>query len=120
MDSVPESRAANAPARSGEFALLRLVQELGADGVPLCREFAEMMLVDIAADASPFVSRSAAAELMSEPPTDAERAAARVLSTLAMYVRDARRDDGGLLDLMSGTARYVARFESYLVERTTG
>lgn len=119
MESVPEGRAERAAARSGEFELLRIVQELGADGVPLCREFAEMMLVDVASEASPFMSSSAAVELMREPTTRAEDAAARLLSTIALYVRDVQPDDAELLDLMSGTARYIARFESYLVERTT-
>jgi hypothetical protein len=117
MDSSSNRRGANAIAPAGDFSLLQLVQELGADGVPLCREFAEMMLVDIAADASPFASTAAAVELMSEPPTKAEDTAVRVLAEIAIHARDAQQDDDALLVLMSQTARYVARFESYLAER---
>jgi hypothetical protein len=117
MESMPGRRAVHA-AESGEFSLLRLAQELSAEGVPLCREFAEMMLVDIAGDAVPYMSSSAAAELMSEPPTRAEKTATGLLATVAMYVRDAQLDDEAIGELLGGTARYVARFESYLAERT--
>ena len=117
MDSLPGRRAVHA-AKSGDFSLLRLVQELSADGVPLCREFAEMMVVDIAGDAVPCMSRSAAVELMSEPPTRAENAATGLLAAVALYVRDAQLDDEAIAELLGGTARYVARFESYLAERT--
>jgi|tagenome__1003787_1003787.scaffolds.fasta_scaffold19115044_2 hypothetical protein len=117
MDRIPERRVENA-APSGDVSLLRLVQQLGADGVPLCREFAEMMLVDIAGDADPMVSSYAAVELMSEPPTRAEDAAARLLTAVARFVRDEQLDDESLGTLLSGAARYLARFESYLAERT--
>jgi hypothetical protein len=92
MDGVPERRAGSA-APSGDFSLLRLVQERGAEGVPLCREFAEMMLVDIAADVDPMVSSYAAVELMSEPQTRAENVAASLLVSVARFVRDQQPDD---------------------------
>jgi hypothetical protein len=79
---------------------------------------AEMMLVDIAGDAVPYMSSSAVAELMSEPPTRAELATAGLLATVVTYVRDAQLDDDAIDELLGGTARYVARFESYLAERT--
>jgi hypothetical protein len=101
-----------------EISLMRLVQELGAEGVPLCDEFAEMILVDVAADAPEFLRGGAAGELMDEPATEAEQTAARVLWAVVMYARKAELTDDELLALMSRAARYVSRFESYVAERT--
>ncbi len=101
-----------------EISLMRLVQELGADGVPLCDEFAEMILVDVAADAPEYLRGGAAGELMDEPATEAELTAARILWAVVAFAREAQLDDDALRALMSRAARYVSRFESYVAERT--
>ena len=101
-----------------ESSLMRLVQDLGAEGVPLCDEFAEMILVDVAADAPEFLRGGAAGELMDEPATDAEQTAARVLWAIVQHARDAQLTDEATFALLRRAARYVSRFESYVAERT--
>jgi hypothetical protein len=100
-----------------EISLLRLVQQLGAEGTPLCDEFAEMIHVDAAADAPAFLRRGAAGELMDEPATGAEQTAARILCAVVVYAREAELDNDALVALMRRAARYVSRFESYVAER---
>ena len=101
-----------------EISLMRIVQDLGVQGTPLCEEFAEMILVDVAADAPEYLRGGAAGELMDEPPTEAEQTAARILLAVIKYAREAELDDDAIFALMSRAARYVSRFESYVAERT--
>jgi hypothetical protein len=95
-----------------------LVQDLGAQGVPLCREFAEMILVDVAADVPPLMRGGVGADFMDQPVTEAEMTAACVVAGAAAHARDAQLDDAALFALMTRATVYAARFESYLVERT--
>jgi hypothetical protein len=118
MGSNPRRRRGEVAAEGRELSLLRLVQDLGAQGVPLCREFAEMMLVDVAADAPELLRGGVGAQLMDEPVTEAEMTAACVVAGAAAYARDAQLDDAALFALMARATVYAARFESYLVERT--
>jgi hypothetical protein len=101
-----------------EISLMTLVRDLGVDGTPLCDEFAEMILVDVADDAPEYLRAGAAGELMDEPATEAEQTAARILSAVIMYAREAQLDDAELFALISRLARYISRFESYVAERS--
>ena len=100
-------------------ALLGFARELRDGGMPLCEEFAEMILVDWAEDALAVYPTEAAAELFAEPMTAAESASTLVLATAAARARDAGLDDESLLRLMALATVFVARFESYLAERGT-
>jgi hypothetical protein len=97
-------------------ALLAFANELQADGVPLCEEFAEMILLERDAQHAGD-ERRVAAELFAEPMTAAESASTLVLATAAARARDAGLDDESLLRLMAVATVFVARFESYLAER---
>jgi hypothetical protein len=98
-------------------ALLRFAQELHEAGVPLCEEFAEMILLERAENELAGCAGGAAAQLVSEPMTAAESASTLVLATAAARARDAGLDDEALLRLMAVATVFVARFESYLAER---
>lgn len=98
--------------------LLALAETLESSGVPLCGEFAEMVLADMSAEPRTVCASPMAAELLLEPMTDAESTAARVLSSVTRHVRDVQLDDEQLERLMSLATVYVARFESYLAERS--
>jgi hypothetical protein len=100
-------------------ALLGFARELHDGGIPLCEEFAEMILVDWADDNLAVFPSEAAAELFAEPMTAAESASTLLLATAAARARDAGLDDESLLRLMARAAVFVARFESYLAERDT-
>lgn len=100
-------------------ALLEFARELQAGGIPLCEEFAEMILVDRANENLAVSPRQPAAALVAEPMTGAESASTLVLATAAARARDAGLDDESLLRIMALATVFVARFESYLAERGT-
>ena len=97
-------------------ALLAVVAQLAAEGVPLSDLLGEMITASAEpADAAPAVP---AADLLSEPMTAAESVATLLLATTAARARDARLDDEALLRVMALAAVLVARFETYLAERS--
>ena len=98
-------------------ALLAFTRELHEGGIPLCEEFAEVILLDWSDDKLAVSPTEAAAELFAEPMTAAESASTLVLATAAARARDAGLDDESLLRVMALAAVFVARFESYLAER---
>jgi hypothetical protein len=98
-------------------ALLSLVEELGDGGLPLCEEFAEMILASAAADSRALSPSPAAAAVVSEPMTGAESVGALLLATTAARARDAAVDDETLLRTMALATVLVARFDTYLAER---
>ena len=98
-------------------ALLAFAGELHDAGIPLCEEFAEMILVHLADDTHAVAPSRAVAELFAEPMTAAESVSTLVLATAAARARDASLDDESLLRLMALAAVFAARFESYLAER---
>jgi len=69
--------------------------------------------MDSAGDVTPGV-----AELLREPMTAAESVGTMLLATAAARARDADLDDEALLRLMALAAKLVARFETYLAERS--
>ena len=99
--------------------LLAFARELRDGGVPLCEEFAEMVMVDRADDKLAASASRAVVELFAEPMTAAESASTLVLATAAARARDAGLDDESLLRLMALATVFAARFESYLAERGT-
>ena len=60
----------------------------------------------------------AVADLLSESMTAAESVGTLMLATLAAQARDSRVDDTSLLKVMAVAAILVARFETYLAERS--
>jgi hypothetical protein len=99
--------------------LLAFAGELHDGGIPLCEEFAEMILVQLADDKHAVSPSLAVAELFAEPMTAAESVSTLVLATAAARARDAGLDDESLLRLMALATVFAARFESYLAERGT-
>jgi hypothetical protein len=98
--------------------LLAFAKTLEASGVPLCGAFAEMVLADMSAEPRAVSATPMAADLLLEPMTDAEATASRILLAVARHARDAQLDDEKLERLMSLATVYIARFESYLAERS--
>jgi hypothetical protein len=98
-------------------ALLAVVAQLGAEGVPLSDLLGEMIASSAElteGDSAP----SAVADLLSEPMTAAESVGTLLLATTAARARDAGVDDERLLRVMALAAVLVARFETYLAERS--
>jgi hypothetical protein len=90
---------------------------LRADGVPLADMMSELIIAsadleDVA------VMPKAVADLLSESMTAAESVGTLLLATTAAQARDAQIDDTALLRVMALAAILVARFETYLAERS--
>jgi hypothetical protein len=103
---------------SPHAALRAVVEQLDVEGVPLSDLLGEM----IAASAALAVDVGAAppaADLLSEPMTAAESVGTLLLATTAARARDARVDDEALLRVMALAAVLVARFETYVAERSS-
>ena len=96
-------------------SLLEIIADL--DGVAHAQELAEMVLVRDGALA--VIPSAAAYDLVSEPMTPAEETAARLLCAIAFHARDAGLSDREITRLVSAATVYVARLETYIVERTT-
>jgi hypothetical protein len=97
--------------------LLAFAEALEASGVPLCGEFAEMVLADMSAEPHAVCASPVAADLLLEPMTEAESTASRILVAAARHARDVHLNDEKLERLMCLATVYVARFDSYLAER---
>jgi hypothetical protein len=97
--------------------LLAFAEALEASGVPLCGEFAEMVLADMSAEPRAVCASTMAADLLLEPMTEAESTASCILFAAARHARDLQLNDEKLERLMSLATVYVARFDSYLAER---
>jgi hypothetical protein len=98
--------------------LVAIADALDASGEQYCASFAEMVLADMSAEPHTVCPVRAATELLLEPMTSAEATAAKIMFTAAVHARDARLDDESLRRLMTLATVYVARFESYLAERS--
>ena len=98
--------------------LVALASVLESRGVPLCQEFAEMVRADMSAEPYSVCGAWAATELLLEPMTTAEATAAQMLLAAATHARETQVDDDSLQRLTALLAVYVARFESYLAERS--
>jgi hypothetical protein len=98
--------------------LVAFAEALHLNGSPLCQEFAEMVRADMSAEPYEVCPVRAATDLLLEPMTRAEQTAAQILIAAAKHAREARLDDASLQRLMSLATVYVARFESYLAERS--
>lgn len=98
--------------------LVAIASVLEARGVPLCEEFAEMVRSDMSAEPYSVCRARAATELLLEPMTTAEATASQMLLAAFTHARETQLDDEGLPRLMALLAVYVARFESYLAERS--
>lgn len=98
-------------------ALLAVVAQLATEGVPLSDLLGEMIAAsaELAEDTSVV---PAVADLLSEPMTAAESVGTLLLATTAARARDARVDDEALLRVTALAAVVVARFETYLAERS--
>ena len=108
---LEDSRAA---CRKTDSALLAVAEDLELLGVPLCKEFAEMILVANALDAE---DSSAHAEILAEPPTAAEEAAAQVVYAVTTLAHRPGVPEEVARALTRRLAFFTARFESYLAER---
>ena len=98
--------------------LLAFAEALESTGVPLCCEFAEMVLADMSAEPHAVCATPIAADLLLEPMTAAESTASRILFAAARYARNVQLSDEKLERLMCLATVYVARFDSYLAERS--
>ena len=98
-------------------ALLAVVEQLRAEGVP-CSDLLGEMIDASSAGADDPAMVPAVADLLSEPMTAAESAGTLLLATTAARARDSRIDDEALLRVMARAAVVVARFETYLAERS--
>ncbi|HET9730889.1 MAG TPA: hypothetical protein VFR41_15765 [Acidimicrobiia bacterium] len=104
-------------AAAPDSVIAAIAEDLELFGVPLCQEFAEMVYVARAENPRACAPSSAAADVLSEEPTPAERSAAEVLYALATLARRVDLDDAALRTLAGRVAFYLARFETYLAER---
>ena len=107
-------------AEHGAAVLGRVIAELEADGVANAAEFAEMLRADADIEPTRHAATDAAAALMLEPITTGETLVARVLTETLTRIRDAHLDDATIERLMTLTAVYAARFDTYLAERRAG
>jgi len=98
--------------------LVAIASVLESRGVPLCIEFAEMVRTDMSAEPLSVCGARAATELLLEPMTTAEATASQMLLAAVTHARETQLDDDALPRLMALLAVYVARFESYLAERS--
>jgi hypothetical protein len=103
--------------RATDNALLAVAEDLELLGVPLCKEFAEMILVANAPDAEAVAPTVAGAEILSEPPTAAEQTAAQVLYAVSTLVHRPDVPEEVARAMAGRLAFFTARFESYLAER---
>jgi hypothetical protein len=98
-------------------ALLAVTEQLRSEGVPLADMMSE--LVGTAAEIGEItVLPKPVADLLAEPMTGAESVGTLLLATLAAHARDSQIDDESLLRVMALAAILVARFETYLAERS--
>ncbi len=103
---------------SPHAALLAVTEQLQAESVPMSDLLSEMIVASAALDeGSPVML--AVAELLSEPMTAAESVGTLVLATTAARARDAQIDDESLIRVMALASVLVARFETYLAERSS-
>ena len=102
---------------SPHAALLAVAEQLKTECVPMSDLLSEMIVASSEVDhTSPLVL--AVEELLSEPMTAAESAGTLLLATTAARARDAAIDDKSLLRVMALATVLVARFETYLAERS--
>jgi hypothetical protein len=98
-------------------ALLTVVEQLRADGVPLADMMSELIIASADLEDVAIMPK-AVADLLSESMTAAESVGTLLLATTAAQARDAQIDDTALLRVMALAAILVARFETYLAERS--
>jgi hypothetical protein len=98
-------------------ALLAVVELLRAEAVPMSDLLREMIVASSRID-DISVLPDAVAELLVEPMTAAESVSTLMLATTAARARDAQVDDEALIRVMALAAVLVARFETYLAERS--
>jgi len=98
-------------------ALLAVVEQLRDDGVPLADKMSEFIIASADLDDIAVLPK-AVADLLGESMTGAESVGTLMLATLAAQARDSRLDDTALLKVMAVAAILVARFETYLAERS--
>lgn len=103
---------------SPHAALLAVGELLCSEGVPLSDLLCEMIAASSVA-VGPSSTMSAVGELMSKPMTAAESVGTLLLATTAARARDAQVGDEALLRVLALAAVLVARFETYLAERST-
>lgn len=103
--------------RTTDNALLAVAEDLEIMGVPLCKEFAEMILVENAPDATAVAPTVAGAEILAEPPTAAEQTAAQIVYAMSTIVHRPGVPDEVRRAVARRLAYFTARFESYLAER---
>lgn len=117
MESRLGSGVGNIAWESPHRALLELVERLRDDGVPLADKMSEFIVASADLDDISVLPK-AVADLLSESMTAAESVGTLMLATLAAQARDTRIDDASLLKVMAVAAILVARFETYLAERS--
>ena len=103
--------------RTTDSALLAVAEDLELLGVPLCKEFAEMILVANAPHGTEVAPTAAGAEFLAEPATDAEKTAAQVIYAVSTIAHRPGVPEQVTRALMRRLAFFTARFESYLAER---
>jgi hypothetical protein len=91
---------------------------LRAEGVPLADKMSELVVASADIDDIGVVLPKAVTDLLAESMTGAESVGTLMLATLAAQARDSRVDDTSLLRVMALAAILVARFETYLAERS--
>jgi hypothetical protein len=106
-----------ATCRATDSALLAVAEDLELVGVPLCKEFAEMILVANATDAAAVAPTVAGAEILDPPMTDAEKTAAQVVYAVSTLAQRPGVPEEVARALARRAAYFTARFESYLAER---
>jgi hypothetical protein len=97
-------------------ALLTFAEQLRSEAVPLGDLLCEMISASAAVETGAL--GPAVADLLSEPMTAAESVGTLMLANIAATARDAQVDDGALLRVMAQAAVLVARFETFVAERS--
>jgi hypothetical protein len=97
-------------------ALLSFAEQLRSESVPLGDLLCEMISASSGVATSALMP--AVVDLLSEPMTAAESVGTLMLANIAASARDSDIDDGTLLRVMALAAVLVARFETFVAERS--
>ena len=97
-------------------ALLAFAEQLSSESVPLGDLLCEMISASAAVDTAALPR--AVVDLLAEPMTAAESVGTLMLANIAASARDGQIEDGALLRVMAQAVVLVARFETFVAERS--
>jgi hypothetical protein len=103
--------------RTTDKALLAVAEDLELIGVPLCNEFAEMIVAANAVDAPAGECSNPGVAILAERMTAAEHTSAEIIYAASTIAHRSDVPDEVRRSVARRLAFFTARFESYLAER---